>query len=89
MVLNKSGHVELNYYWNDPGGRQRAWRYLCRTKEGFYRYFAGAEAVSDNPPESCTSLELAAGEYFVCTFEAEDFEHLVMDEVYKGAQIPV
>ncbi|UNC91076.1 AraC family transcriptional regulator [Candidatus Contubernalis alkaliaceticus] len=54
------------------------------TKEGYYRYFAGAEAVTEKTPTSLTSWELSAGEYIVCSFEAEDFEHLIMDAVYKA-----
>lgn len=54
------------------------------TKQGYYRYFAGAEAVLGDMPEGCTTWRLPAGEYIVCTFEAEDFEHLVMDAVYKA-----
>ncbi|AOT71934.1 AraC family transcriptional regulator [Geosporobacter ferrireducens] len=54
------------------------------TKEGYYRYFAGAEAVANKPPEGYSSWELPEGEYIVCSFEAEDFEHLVMDAVYKA-----
>lgn len=54
------------------------------TKEGYYRYFAGAEAVANKPPEGYSSWEFPEGEYIVCSFEAEDFEHLVMDAVYKA-----
>jgi AraC-type DNA-binding domain-containing proteins len=54
------------------------------TREGYYRYFAGAEAVSNEHTCGCTSYELPDGEYIVCSFEAEDFEHLIMDAVYKG-----
>ncbi|MCX7615302.1 MAG: AraC family transcriptional regulator [Clostridiales bacterium] len=54
------------------------------TKEGYYRYFAGAEAVSDKPAHGFASWELPEGEYIVCSFEAENFEHLVMDAVYKA-----
>lgn len=54
------------------------------TKEGYYRYFAGAEADSNEPVEGYTSWELQKGEYIICSFEAEDFEHLVMDAVYKA-----
>uniref|UniRef100_UPI0038B88074 GyrI-like domain-containing protein n=1 Tax=Aminipila terrae TaxID=2697030 RepID=UPI0038B88074 len=28
--------------------------------------------------------ELPEGQYIVCSFEAEDFEHLVMDAIYKA-----
>lgn len=54
------------------------------TSEDSYRYFAGAEAVTNKVPEGYTSWELPKGEYIVCSFEAEDFEHLIMDAVYKA-----
>jgi AraC family transcriptional regulator len=54
------------------------------TKEGYYRYFAGALSSSDKISDGFTSWELEKGEYIVCTFEAEDFEHLVMDAIYKA-----
>ncbi|MFT3983862.1 MAG: AraC family transcriptional regulator [Lachnospiraceae bacterium] len=54
------------------------------TRDGYYRYFAGAEATTDQAPEGFSSWELKEGEYIVCSFEAEDFEHLVMDAVYKA-----
>lgn len=54
------------------------------TKEGYYRYFAGSEALTNKACEDYTSWELSAGEYIVCTFEAENFENLIMDAVYKA-----
>ncbi|SDM54995.1 AraC family transcriptional regulator [Acetanaerobacterium elongatum] len=54
------------------------------TKSGYYRYFAGAETLEAASVQGCDCRELGAGEYIVCTFEAEDFEHLVMDAVYKA-----
>lgn len=54
------------------------------TKPGHYRYFAGGEAVSGEAVQGYSSWELPAGEYIVCSFEAEDFEHLVMDAIYKA-----
>lgn len=54
------------------------------TKEGYYRYFAGAEALTNNVPEGYAYWEFPKGDYIVCSFEAEDFEHLVMDAVYKA-----
>lgn len=53
-------------------------------KEGCYCYFAGAEAISSSPVAGFSSWELPVGEYIVCSFEAEDFEHLIMDAVYKA-----
>lgn len=54
--------------------------------EGYFLYFAGAKADTDAIPTGFTSLELPAGEYIVCTFEAETFEALVMDVLYKAQQ---
>ncbi|PKM50463.1 MAG: AraC family transcriptional regulator [Firmicutes bacterium HGW-Firmicutes-7] len=54
------------------------------THEGYYCYFAGAEAISNEPVDGYASWELTEGEYIKCFFEAEDFEHLVMDAVYKA-----
>lgn len=54
------------------------------TKDGYYRYFAGAESDSNEILEGYSSWELPKGEYIVCSFEAEDFEHLVMNAVYKA-----
>lgn len=54
------------------------------TKEGYYCYFAGAEAAVSQAVEGYSLWELAEGEYIVCSFEAEDFEHLVSDAIYKA-----
>jgi AraC family transcriptional regulator len=54
------------------------------TKEGCYCYFAGAEVTSNKSVAEYSSWEITKGEYIVCSFEAEDFEHLVMDAVYKA-----
>lgn len=54
------------------------------TRAGYYRYFAGAEALTNKPATDYTAWELPTGKFIVCSFEAEDFEHLVMDAVYKA-----
>ncbi|PKM72410.1 MAG: AraC family transcriptional regulator [Firmicutes bacterium HGW-Firmicutes-16] len=54
------------------------------TKEGYYRYFAGTETDSGKATNGYSTWELPEGEYIVCSFEAEDFEHLIMDAVYKA-----
>lgn len=56
------------------------------TDDGYFLYFAGAKAESSAIPTDFTSLELPVGEYIVCTFEAETFEALVMDALYKAQQ---
>lgn len=54
------------------------------TKPGHYCYFGGAEAISNQAAEGYSTWELSEGEYIVCSFEAEDFEHLVTDALYKA-----
>ncbi len=54
------------------------------TKPGYYRYFGGAEAVSEKAPEGYATWTLPEGEYILCAFEAEDFEPLVTDALYKA-----
>ncbi|WP_242844352.1 AraC family transcriptional regulator [Candidatus Soleaferrea massiliensis] len=54
------------------------------SEEGYFCYFAGAAARSASAVQPFKSWELPAGEYLVCTFEAEDFETLVMDALYKA-----
>lgn len=54
-------------------------------EEGCFMYFAGAKAAADTP-DGYAGWELPMGEYVVCTFEAENFEALVMDALYKAEQ---
>ena len=56
------------------------------TEQGYFLYFAGAKADTAMIPEGYTTWELPAGEYIVCSFEAETFERLVMDALYKAQQ---
>ncbi len=53
-------------------------------KQGHFTYFAGAKASAGVVPESYSAYRLPAGEYVVCSFEAENFEALVMDALYKA-----
>lgn len=54
------------------------------TKPGHYCYFGGAEANLNQAEDGYSMWELSEGEYIVCSFEAEDFEHLVTDALYKA-----
>ena len=54
--------------------------------EGYFVYFAGAKADSAVISDGFTSLELPQGDYIVCTFEAENFQALVMNVLYKAEQ---
>ena len=55
-------------------------------EEGFFNYFAGGRASAGANVDGFQSWQLTPGEYVVCTFEAENFEHLVMDVLYKAHQ---
>lgn len=53
-------------------------------KEGYFNYFAGAKVKEILQRDSYQSWELTEGEYVVCYFEAENFEDLVMNVLYKA-----
>lgn len=54
--------------------------------EGYFSYFAGTVSKRGDIPDGFVSWELPAGEYIVYSFEAESFEFLVMDAIYKAQQ---
>lgn len=54
--------------------------------EGCFSYFAGGRSNQVEAPEGFMSWSLPAGNYIVCSFEAENFEALVMDALYKAQQ---
>ena len=55
-------------------------------EEGYFTYFAGGKAMDGEGAEGYESWELCPGEYLICSFEAENFEALVMDTLYKVQQ---
>lgn len=55
-------------------------------EEGYFIYFAGGQSKTNDAPDGYRCFTLTAGEYIVCTFEAEEFETLVMDTLYKASQ---
>ncbi|MEG0528591.1 MAG: AraC family transcriptional regulator [Longicatena sp.] len=57
--------------------------YPCE-EEGYFHYFVGGGAISNGDTCEYDHWELPMGEYIVCTFEAENFESLVMDALYKA-----
>lgn len=69
--------------------------YPC-SEEGYFCYFAGAKHVNGETnsetvqngqlPAGFKIWELPSGAYLVCSFEAENFESLVMDALYKAEQ---
>lgn len=92
----ESGVDPLDTLWRDFHSRKEAAggvfgqeelgaAYPCEEKD-FFLYFAGARAGKDMKSYGYKEWELPQGEYIVCTFEAEDFEALVMDILYKAEQ---
>ena len=59
--------------------------YPC-SEDGYFNYFAGAKSSNTSDIAGSTSWNLPKGDYIVCTFEAEDFESLVMDALHKANQ---
>lgn len=55
-------------------------------KEGFFTYFSGAKLEAASGTDKYSSWILPDGKYVVCSFEAENFEALVMDALYKAEQ---
>lgn len=53
-------------------------------KEGYFSYFAGTKVSRQSSSDSYQSWQMTEGEYIVCCFEAESFEDLVMDVLYKA-----
>ncbi len=53
-------------------------------KEGYFSYFAGAQTQSIEKKDNLKGWEVTTGEYIVCSFEAENFESLVIDTLYKA-----
>lgn len=53
---------------------------------GYFSYFAGGQLHTGVTPNDYITWELPQGEYIVCSFEAENFEALVMDVLYKAQQ---
>jgi len=52
--------------------------------EGCFTYFVGTEAAPDADSGDYAKWQLPQGSYIVCTFEAENFEALVTDAIYKA-----
>lgn len=53
-------------------------------KEGYYAYFAGGEATSNEVKEGFSCWTLEEGEYIICSLEAENFEKLITDSIHKA-----
>lgn len=56
------------------------------SEEGYFSYFAGGKFRQGKEANDFMNWELPVGTYIVCSFEAECFEALVMDALYKAQQ---
>jgi len=76
-------HQVENKIQGCPNGRNLGMSYSGDAPKGYFTYFAGKEAL---PERGCSfnSLQLPAGKYVVCGFEAENFEELVTNIIYKA-----
>lgn len=93
----KSGVDPLAALWNDfhnlketkqelyTDNEEIGVSYPC-SEEGYFNYFAGAKSIQTEIPNSFMHWTLPPGEYIVCSFEAENFESLVLDALYKAQQ---
>lgn len=91
----KPGVDRLSKIWNDFHERKGSIEGLkengdeigvayAGTKPGYYCYFGGAEAETNKVTDEYATWKLNEGEYIVCTFEAENFEKLITDALYKA-----
>lgn len=79
-------HQEKQLIPRIKGGRELGVAYLGDVPEGYFTYFAGAEAAQGTEDNRFGKWELPAREYVVCGFEAEDFEHLVTVAINKAVK---
>jgi AraC family transcriptional regulator len=67
-----------------PNGRNLGMSYGGDAPKGYFTYFAGKEIMPDGSHDDFLSMQLPAGEYVVCGFEAENFDELVTNIMYKA-----
>ncbi|MCL2619806.1 MAG: AraC family transcriptional regulator [Defluviitaleaceae bacterium] len=71
------------------GGRNMGVSFGGDAPDGYFTYFAGTEATPENESIVCDNSDffmwqLPEGEYVVCGFEADNFEELVTNMIYKA-----
>lgn len=93
----ESGVDPLNTLWDDFHSKKAAELTPRAASEeigiahpcsdtGYFVYFAGTRTDTMIVSTGYASWELPPGKYVVCTFEAENFDALVMDALYKAQQ---
>ena len=79
-------HKEKHSIPRISGGRELGVAYLGDAPEGYFTYFAGAEAAQGAKDPRFDTWELPAREYIVCGFEAENFQQLVTVALNKAVK---
>jgi len=67
-----------------PGGRELGIGYGGDAPEGHFSYFAGKEVAEEIELDGFHTMKLQVGAYVVCGFEAETFDDLVTNAIYKA-----
>lgn len=79
-------HQEKHLIPLKPHGRTLDVGFQGDAPEGHFTFFAGAEVEPGAHDKDFVNWQLPAREYIVCGFEAEDFDKMVTDAVYKAWQ---
>lgn len=87
-ILWEEIHAYKNQVQEMVEGSEEVGVMLPCSEKGFYNYFAGIHAnVNNCEMESKIDQWIQPqGEYIVCSFEAENFDFLVTDALYKAQQ---
>ena len=92
--MNKIGENTLIYLWNEFHEIKKDIQeidndepeidYFEMNSNGQVYYFVGGLASAKN--NAYDEIQFTKGSYYVCSFEAENFEYLVQDALYKANQ---
>ena len=85
-TLWRSFHIQKQTVLELPEDNEEIGVAYPSLEEGYFSYFAGTRFRPAEVPRNFMNWELPQGEYIVCSFEAENFEALVMDALYKAQQ---
>jgi len=77
-------HSQKHLIPSKPDGRTLDASFKGDAPKGCYTFFAGAEVETDTENERFVKWYLQPHEYVICGFEAENFEILVTDAIYKA-----
>ena len=77
-------HKEKHKIEGKPGGRELGIGYGGGAPDGHFSYFAGKETAKEGDYEDFHAWQIRTREYVVCGFEAENFDELVTNIMYKA-----